>query len=519
MTENEGTPGGDSGGPEMSDEDLTSVRQEWHRDAYIGERIADQNLVDRFVFTKGLGGWLKFDGRRWRQIDEGIVFDVIRLALIELHRTRAKEGAGSDELKQISALLSTNRIRAILVVARGCVTTEPEKFDAHPDLLNCGNGVVDLRTGELGPHDPEFMLTKVTMVDYVPDACHPDWQKSLEALPDADAAHWLQARLGQAITGHTVPDDVMVILKGSGENGKTTIVLGAQTALGNEYAVTLPDRVLLARTGDHPTELMTLRGARLAVSEELPELRHLNVKRLKDLHGVGEMSARYCGRDTVTWKPTHSAFATTNYLPRVNESDHGTWRRLALVDFPYRYRKPGEPIENANDRQGDPGLRERIKAGDDKQHEAILAWLVKGAQRWYRNNRVMPQLPESVRKSTDAWRGSADLLLRYINDRLVFDTESHIRAKELFEDFSEWLKESGHIAWSEQNFSERLAQHEFASNHGVVKRKGIRESRGGLSRRTTEVFGWVPPPAQYPAWLGVRFRTKEDETENDDDQG
>ena len=67
---------------------------------------------------------------------------------------------------------------------------------------------------------------------------------------------------------------------------------------------------------------------------------HINIKRLKDLHGTGEMSARYCGKDTVYWTPRHTIFVTTNYLPRVDESDHGTWRRLALVEFPYRYRKP-----------------------------------------------------------------------------------------------------------------------------------------------------------------------------------
>ena len=39
-----------------------------------------------------------------------------------------------------------------------------------------------------------------------------------------------------------------------------------------DFAVTLPDRVLLARNGDHPTELMTLRDARLAVMEEFPSL-------------------------------------------------------------------------------------------------------------------------------------------------------------------------------------------------------------------------------------------------------
>ena len=116
----------------------------------------------------------------------------------------------------------------------------------------------------------------------------------------ADAKGWLQIRLGQGLTGHPVPDDRLVVLKGSGANGKTTIVDAVREALGTDYAVTLPDRVLLARSGDHPTELMVLRGARVALMEEFPELGHLNVKRLKDLLGTGEISARYCGKDSVT---------------------------------------------------------------------------------------------------------------------------------------------------------------------------------------------------------------------------
>jgi hypothetical protein len=64
------------------------------------------------------------------------------------------------------------------------------------------------------------------------------------------------------------------------------------------------------------------------------------------------MTARYIAKDTVAWKPSHTAIVTTNYLPRVDESDDGTWRRLVLVDFPYRYRKAGEEMKRAFDALG-----------------------------------------------------------------------------------------------------------------------------------------------------------------------
>jgi putative DNA primase/helicase len=486
-------------------------------DAHIGSRIARDHLKEKFLHTKGFG-WLKFDRRRWKPVEEAVVAEVVRKALIDFHRSEAQGGAEPGRLQQISRMLSANRIKSILWICKLRVATEGEAFDAHPDLLNVRNGVVDLRDGTLRPHDPNLMLSKVTMVDYEPDATHCDWQQALTALP-ADAVDWLQIRLGQGLTGHAVPDDRLVVLKGSGANGKTTIVDGVREALGTDYAVTLPDRVLLARNGDHPTELMTLRGARLGLMEEFPELGHLNVKRLKDLLGTGEMSARYCGKDPVTWKPSHTPFVTTNYLPRVDESDDGTWRRLVLLDFPYRYRQAHEGKQTDFDRVGDPNLRGRLRRGGDGQHKAVLAWLVAGAVKWYRNGQRMPTAPGSVTEATRAWRRTSDLLMRYLEDNLVFDSRAHVVATELFDDFTQWLKGNGHVAWSDQSFSARLGQHSEAVANGVEKKRGVRSSRPGLSRRrggTISATGVVIPNA-YTAWLGVRFRTQDDDTETSDD--
>ncbi len=525
----------DTGSPD--DDDESSPRLE---DAHIGAWVAKTHLQN-FLYAGGLG-WLKYDGCRWTSVEEITVSEAVRKALVKLWKTEAAielplneeaRRAQIDRLKRISGLLSDNKIRAITHIAKmrreikEAYGTEAA-FDAHPDLLNAPNGVVDLRTGILRSHDPGLLFTKVTTVAHVPGTTHPDWQQALTAIPK-DAVDWLQTRMGQGLTGHPPSDDVMVTLKGAGENGKSTIVDGVREAVGADYAVTLPDKVLLARTGDHPTELMTLRGARLGLMEEFPELGHLNVKRLKDLHGVGEMTARHCGKDSVTWKPSHTIFVTSNYLPRVDESDWGTWRRLALLDFPYRYRKAHEPIETTWDRRGDPGLRQRMGLGTDGRHEAVLAWLIDGAVKWYRNGQVMPEAPRSVREATAVWRGTSDLLMRYIADNLVYDSKAYVMSIEMFEDFRAWLQANGHVPWSDQNFSARLSQHPEALAHGVEKKSKVRASRpGSLSRHrgvgqdagsSFHALGTSlkPPPGQFSAWLGIRFRTPDDDEEISDD--
>ena len=483
-------------------------------DAHIGPYIAEHYLAGEYLYSKAFG-WLWFDGRRWEQVAEGIVAEVVRQAVIDLHLTEARGGADADRLVKISRLFTANRLRSVLWVSRNYLTRRGEEFDAHPELLNVHNGVVDLRDGTLHPHDPKLLFTKATMVPYRVGATHPDWDTALTAVSPAEA-DWLQVRFGQGLTGYPPPDDVLVVLKGSGENGKTTIIDGVRGAAGVEYAIPLPDRVLLARTGDHPTELMTLRDARLAFMEEFPELGHLNIKRLKDLTGTEWMSARYCGQDTVNWRATHSVFVTTNYLPRVDESDHGTWRRLALVDFPHRYRKAGEPIETKSDLLGDPGLRQRLRAGADGQHEAVLAWLVAGAVRWYQNGLPMREPPSSVLEATAAWRRSADLLLRFMDDRLIVDNKTHVMSTELYEDFSDWLKAHGHVVWTDQHFTARFGQHPEVTAHDVQKKQIRPTAQQTLSRRPRPSWQRGPgaPPARYWAWLGVRFRVATDDQKN-----
>ena len=228
---------------------------------------------------------MRYDSRAWREVEEPVVAEAVRLALIDFCAQEMRVGADDERRKRLYGLLSASRMRGITSVIRGRLARQGVEFDAHPHLLNVQNGVVDLRDGSLGLHDRELLFTKVAMTDYDPDARHDDWDKALTAVPE-EVARWLQLRLGQGLTGYPPPDDVLVVLKGGGENGKSTLVNGVRRAVGLDYATALPDRALLSRPGDHPTELMTLRDARLAILEEFPELGHLSVKQLKTLLGT-----------------------------------------------------------------------------------------------------------------------------------------------------------------------------------------------------------------------------------------
>lgn len=491
-------------------------------DAKLIETFAAEALLGRYRWTNALR-WLRWDGRRWETCPAEVVVEQARqwaLAHIQAAAAAAAEAAQmgdegvaeAESIKNWLAVAKSAGRLATLVKYAGAVPgiiTDAAQLDAHPDLLNVANGVLDLRTGVLNPHHPDLLLTKITETPYLKGARHWAWDKITEALPPAER-DWLRIRLGQGITGHMTPDDVMVICQGSGENGKSTL-FDAITPAAGEYQVLISDRVLLANPGDHPTELMDLRGARLAFVEETPEARRLNTVRLKKTVGSSAITARLIAKDSVTFKATHSLFVSTNYRPVVEETDHGTWRRLALLVFPYTFRKPHQALQGPLDRYGDEQLKYLAKT-DPGVHAAALAWMVDGAWAWYQSGRRMPAPTPGIDHAVREWRGSSDSVYTFWDEFLEPAEGCAVLADDLHDAFTAWQLGQRQKEWSARTFTERFSGHEQTQSHGVYKERTRQNApEWAISRRPVTGYEILKPVPREPVvWRNVKFSTGND---------
>jgi len=491
------------------------VEAETLTDAHLVQRLHEDMLDGHYVWASGLG-WLAWTGTVWRECPDETVIEVVRVwaqRLVAEQVANPYIGAVREARQLLLGILSKYRLTAIVSLARGLCQVDAAAFDAQADLLNTPSGIVNLQTGEALAHDPLMRFTKITGVDYVPGAAHPDWDLALTAVRP-DVAAWLQVRFGQAITGHMTPDDKLLLLRGGGENGKSTVLNAVKSSLGS-YGVMVGTKVLLADPKAHTTEMTVLMGARFALAEELPDEGHLNVKRLKEVVGTPEMTARKIRENSVTWQATHSMFVSTNPLPKVTETDHGTWRRLCLVEFPYKYVSPEKATGAPHERPGDPGLRDRVTHGQ-RQREAVLAWLVEGARRWYEAGRMPPE-PASVTEDTDRWRRDSDIVLRFWSECLVPDRTRYITVTDLHAEFNSWAEGQGHRAMSIQTFKAKFEQHDETAANGVIAQR--RRVREGERRSYRLVPGLTPHGVgmvargdadaavgvQISAYWGVRF--------------
>lgn len=468
-------------------------------DARLAQTIYDNALAGRYCWTSALG-WMNYDGRRWKECGDTGVIECIRRYLLDWLENENK-AADQDRFNRVKSLLSNNRIAAIARLARGIAEVDARDFDVHHDLLNVHNGVVDLRASELLPHDPKYLFTKITRVSYRPNARHDDWEKVLEAVP-GETIPWLQCRLGQAITGHVPVDDRILIMCGDGSNGKTSLMNAVTNALGDYYTL-VSDKAILGNADSHTTELMDLKGTRFAFIEETPEARRLNIARVKKIVGTREITARRLYKDPVPFPTTHTLFINTNYLPVIEETDKGTWRRFYLVKYPYTFTdKPRRPDEKPIVE----GLRERLQSDKGPRARAVLAWLVAGAKTWYEGGVATPN---RIIRDTREWQSQEDMIAPLWSQFIEPDPDSEVWNQDLLDCFNRLLEMDGKKTWGGQTFASRFQAHETTKRHGITEPKPARLS-SRLSRPDR------PNPEHNPkttirVWKGMRFRPDPDQ--------
>ena len=442
-------------------------------DAAVVEWLTPQ-LATSFCWNTAMG-WSNFSEGYWKRISNEEVREFLRVFLHDFWKEAKSQIHDPNQVSRLTKLVSQRNIKSYEEALRGSLFIPADAFDQNQDLLNVKNGVVDLRTKELLPHDSNLRFTQIVPVDYVPTAKHPDWTKALSAIPE-NALEWVQVFFGQSCSARTANDDYVAVFTGGGRNGKSTIVHLPRVVLG-PYAASVSDRVLIARTIDHSTDLTDLQGKRLAILEEFPDSVPLNGRRLKEITGTAVMTARKMREDNHSWKPTHTFIITTNHEIRIASGDDGTWRRLAPIKFPYRYVQ--EPV-NELDRKLEANLRERLIEGLEGQHKAVLAWLVDGAFEWYQRGCRLPQLPQTSLDALAEWRNGQDLIGSYIQENLTLRVGEYASLADIHCDFVQKHPEEEDFR-NFGRFSSAFVSHEFFNSNGLEKKR-MRTSSLSISR-------------------------------------
>lgn len=436
---------------------------EQHADTQNGASITEFRLSDvgnaaRFAamhghdlrFVAAWGRWLCWDGVRWQQDETGEVMRRAREVAMRVYREAAAE---PDEMRRkvlsqhAVRLDSDAKLRAMLHLAESepAMAVRGDVFDRDPWLLNCANGTINLKTGELQPHRREDLITKTTGVMFDPAAPCPQWEAFLDRVMDGKQSliDYLQRHSGYCLTG-VVSEHGFDLPHGGGANGKSTY-LNTLLAMLGDYAKTAAPGLLLRKHSDsHPTELADLLGARLVTSVEFEEGARLNEALVKQLSGGDHVKGRYMRADFFEFNPTWKLIVGTNHRPVIRGTDFAIWRRVRLIPF---------TVTIPPDEQ-DRELPDKLKA----ELPGILAWAVRGCLEWQERG-LNP--PHEVQAATDDYRRDMDLLADFLDACCILAPTSQVTAKALYGCYAEWCKDTGEYAVSQKRLGAALGERGF----------------------------------------------------------
>ena len=441
-------------------------------------------LRDRFCFDHAAGRWHRWRDHYWEEDCAGESLEALREIVLvykseaenqaRIRREAAIAGKGTEEktaqkleallLKRIRELQRYRYKRDILILAaagKNSLGITGEEWDRNPWLLPVKNGVVELKAGTFRPGKPGDFLKTVAPTEWNSEAKAPAWNDFLWSIfnEDPDLVAYLQRLLGYAITGLRT-EHILPILWGKGRNGKGTLLETLAGVLG-PLAGPVKAELLLeqgrVRSSAAPdSDMMALRGRRLAWASETDEGRKLNAGKVKWLVGGDSLVGRPpYGRREITWTPTHSLFLLTNHRPKANPLDFALWERIHLIPFALSFvDDPRGPSE----RKRDPDIGEKLKA----EAPGILTWLVEGCRIWQKRG-LDP--PEVVKAATREYRQEEDDIGRFIDEIAVVADFARVQASKLYGKYEEWAKENGIEALSGRFFS-RYIREQYEAKRG-----------------------------------------------------
>lgn len=370
------------------------------------------------------GQWHVYERGCWRIRADELMQMGLRKILREFRRKN----------KSVEINISQTRISGLARMLRSDLFMDDQEFsDMLPEqerYINLRNGLYNLETFELEPHQPDLKFTTQLDFEYDEDAQCPYWMQYLRSsLVNADEiADWslialVQEALAYSMTART-DMKASFWLVGQPDSGKSTLIAFIRSLMGSLHTT-----LDLNQLGTNRFLLSSIVGKRVVTFTEASESSVLPDALYKAMvGGTDEIYADVKNRPGIAFKPIAKFWWAMNGAPRITDRSGATLNRLKVIPFNRSVPK-AQRIGNLHQ------LLMRERAG-------IFNWLMVGY------TRLMEDGKFSVSEQSEAWRENYrvenDTELTFINEWCVPDPEGHIQGEALYRQYAAWCTDNGY---------------------------------------------------------------------------
>ena len=360
-------------------------------------------------------------------------------------KMKVYEGLSNKILEIIGKLSQTTHKDHILKEAREQFFDPEVSFmdllDSNPYLLSCKNGVLDIKNKVFRPGRAEDYLSKCTNINYnkldrTRDAkTIAEIEDFFEKLfPNKALRQYMWQHLASILVGVNLNQKLHLYI-GNGENGKSVLMDLMSQCLGDYYAISPISLITQSRQkqGQASPDIVALKGVRLACMQEPSKDDKINDGAMKELtSGVEPIKGRNLFSTPITFVPQCKIVVCSNNFMKVETRDHGTWRRLAVVDFESLFTE--NPVTDDPDKPYQYKVDRTIKEKFCEWREVLLAMLVDIL--FDTQGRV--DACKIIDDSSLKYKEGQDHIAEFIRDKVITDANGRITKTEATNEFNIW---------------------------------------------------------------------------------
>lgn len=409
--------------------------------------------------------WLYYDNGKWHYDNLGKVY-IYADYVLDVMKSELKlwleyeDGKYADAFrKHMKKSRSHAAKRAMVKEFEHLVPIEPSDMDTNQMLVNAPNGIADLETGSLLPHNRECYMTRMLGCDVPEKPKNPvRWLKFLDDIfkSDKELIRYVQKALGYSLSGLT-KEQCVFFLYGTGRNGKSTFLEIVRKIIG-EYATNIQPESIMMRmtTGTANSDIARLKGARLVTSVEPNEGMRLNEGLLKQITGDDMITARKLYGDEFEYRPEFKLWMATNHKPTIRGTDTGIWRRIHII--PFTVTIPEDKIDRS--------LSEKL----DTELPDILAWMMEGYRLWRFEGLHYPKV---VLDAVKEYRNEMDVVSSFIDSEYCV-SGGEVRAAALYAAYCQWATENNEYKMPSRKFGiEMSKRYNKRKSNGIMIYTGL----------------------------------------------
>jgi putative DNA primase/helicase len=298
-----------------------------------------------------------------------------------------------------------------------------DELNPNRDIVVVKNGVIDLNTGKLLPHNKEYKATIAVPVTYDAGVDCPLITKFIDEVVKPQNRLLLWEIPAWCLTAYSGIQRLVMLL-GEGANGKTVYLEMLRRFLGPENCTAYS----LQSLTNNRFAIAGLYGKLANISPELPSTALRQVGPLKTLTGLDTVEAEKKFRDSFNFMNTAKMIFATNTPPEISEDTLAIWRRFVVIDFPFKF---------VGDR-ADKNLLAKLTT--EKELSGLLNKALNGLARLKLNGDF--SYTRSIEDTRDKYLLASNPVVAFIEERCEFDPWAIIMKKELHEAFMAFCAEN-----------------------------------------------------------------------------